>query len=566
MTAVELDAVSVDYLRWINPGDYRVTEQTCGVSGCHESIVETAPSSIMTTMAGHFNKPRYHVGSQDTRDALLGVRDQVDDNWDGEVGTVSDHAVLVPPPLDADSEIGEFVDHYLAKGCPRCHVWNFGSNDARGDFRSSGCTGCHMVYADDGLSQSLDTMINHDDPVHPKEHVLTTSIPDMQCEHCHYRGNRIGTMYRGVREAGRLGESENIELSVETYHTRGPGFFVYDEDTTNDIDETPPDLHHTAGLGCVDCHMGGDVHGTGKLYGAHDYQVGVECEDCHGTRTTPVTPGADGLFTNESGDVMKMLFVDGEENPVMTGRLSGDTHPLAQVADTTVDAHTANHLDNLECYACHTAWTQSCFGCHPTIDTRSDSKNLIDGTVTPGRAGGTRDYVTLDYLALGVGTDGKLTPMAPQEKMFVTTIVPCDPNTETCTEDVDSVAPGRRIHDRQVRVAEDGTLGMGFAPVVPHTTSTTSQPCDRCHLRDDESNADIVAETLGFGSNRFVIPDGAGVDYDLTRVMDENCTPEVSLAHEGTSTLPCDQVDRMMTPRVPDSGLVLKTFPAWEAP
>ena len=57
-----------------------------------------------------------------------------------------------------------------------------GTNDHPGDFRSSGCTACHVVYANDrspansgpyaafgnrGLTQTADTTIPRDEPGHP---------------------------------------------------------------------------------------------------------------------------------------------------------------------------------------------------------------------------------------------------------------------------------------------------------------------------------------------------------------------------------------------------------------
>ncbi len=580
LSSVELDAVDPAYVRWVNPSDYRVAEQSCGGAECHQAIVETAPNSIMTSFCGHFNKTRYLAGAQDEKAAIYGVRDQVSPNPSGEEGTVDELTVLVAPPLTEESPMVDYLDHYLEKGCPRCHVWNFGNNDARGDFRSSGCAGCHMVYTDDGLSESADPVVNKDDPPHPQTHVLTTAIPDNQCEHCHYRGNRIGTMYRGVREQARLGDpEENLERSVETVHTREAGFYIYDEDTTNDIDETPPDLHQAAGLGCVDCHIGVDVHGDDQLYSAHDYQVGIECEDCHGTPEAPIQRGDDGLYRTTGGDVLELVYTNPEGEPVLTGRLSGETHPLTQLSDlqvssaneTLVSAHGrsesgVSHLDTLECYTCHTSWTQSCFGCHVTVDTRAEATSLLDGTTTPGWVGGTRSYVALDYFALGVGTDGKITPMAPQEKMFVTVIVDCDPETEECTEAVDSSRPGKRLFDQVPRTTTDGMSGMGFGPVVPHTTSSGVQPCDRCHTRSDGTNADILAETFGTGSGRVIIPDGTGHPHDLTQVADEHGQTLVGLGHEGTSLVDPELVEAMKAIEVDNSGLELRDFPEWEAP
>ncbi len=568
LSAAELDTVDPAYLRWVNPSDYRVVDATCGQpGGCHEAIAQTAPTSIMTTFAGHFNKTRYYAGIQEEKVASVAVRDQADDAWEGAEGTTAGFTMLQPPPLTEDSPFGDFVDHYLVKGCPRCHVWNFGSNNTDGDYRSSGCAGCHVVYHDDGRSRSADPQLDHNDPPHAQTHEITTAIPDNQCEHCHYRGNRIGTMYRGAREKGRLGDpsEEESERNTDTIHGREPGFYLFDEDTSNDVDETPPDVHHTAGLGCVDCHVGRDVHGDGKLYSAHDYQVGIECEDCHGLPDATIAPDDDGRFRNTGGDVLQRVGQDAD-GFFMTGSLDGQRHPLTQLTEVTTEVHDAAHIDTLECYTCHTAWTQSCFGCHVTVDLRSCGESKIDGDRLDGAASGTRSWVTLDYLGLGMGTDGKITPMAPQEKMTFTVIAACDPEVQTCTDGVDGPMPGRRLFDRVVRVTADGLLGMGYGPVMPHTTSSESQPCDRCHLREDESNTDILSETIGLGSGRFVMLDGAGTAHDLTQVVSDPGQPIVGLGHEGTDVLSAEIVERMLIPRVPDSGLTLKQFPEWVDP
>src|SRR6185436_10872559 len=67
-----------------------------------------------------------------------------------------------------------------------------GTNDHPGDYRSSGCTACHLIYANDrspvhsgpyakyghkGLSSSSDPMIPKDEPGHPIQHKFTRAIP-----------------------------------------------------------------------------------------------------------------------------------------------------------------------------------------------------------------------------------------------------------------------------------------------------------------------------------------------------------------------------------------------------
>ena len=86
--------------------------------------------------------------------------------------------------------------------------------------------------------------------------------------------------------------------------------------TLNLIDETPPDLHVSAGMACADCHVGGDVHGDGNLYSSERYQVGIRCEDCHGTVRAEVREDAvDGH--------VRLRFVHADDNRVYIQTKSG---------------------------------------------------------------------------------------------------------------------------------------------------------------------------------------------------------------------------------------------------
>ena len=79
-------------------------------------------------------------------------------------------------------------------------MWFMGTNDQPGDYRSSGCAGCHVVYANDrqpqhsltyakfgrdGQSASVDPTIDKTESGHPIEHAFTRAIPTSQCMNCH---------------------------------------------------------------------------------------------------------------------------------------------------------------------------------------------------------------------------------------------------------------------------------------------------------------------------------------------------------------------------------------------
>ena len=72
-------------------------------------------------------------------------------------------------------------------------TWFLGTNDNPGDFRTSGCGSCHVVYANDrdprhsgpyaqyghwGTSQQVDPTIPKDEPGHPLKHSFHTGDPN----------------------------------------------------------------------------------------------------------------------------------------------------------------------------------------------------------------------------------------------------------------------------------------------------------------------------------------------------------------------------------------------------
>ena len=79
-------------------------------------------------------------------------------------------------------------------------MWFLGTNEQPGDYRSSGCASCHVVYANDrdplragpyanygndGRSISSDPTIPKDKSGHPLKHEFTRAIPSSQCMICH---------------------------------------------------------------------------------------------------------------------------------------------------------------------------------------------------------------------------------------------------------------------------------------------------------------------------------------------------------------------------------------------
>ena len=92
-------------------------------------------------------------------------------------------------------------------------TWFMGTNDQPGDYRTSGCGACHIVYANDreprhsstwaefgrdGTSASADPTIPKGEPGHPIKHSFTRAMPSSLCMNCHmHQPNMFVNTYYG---------------------------------------------------------------------------------------------------------------------------------------------------------------------------------------------------------------------------------------------------------------------------------------------------------------------------------------------------------------------------------
>ncbi len=92
-------------------------------------------------------------------------------------------------------------------------MWFLGTNDNPGDYRTSGCGACHVVYANDrdprhsgpygefghtGTTQTSDPTISKTEEGHPLKHSFSRAIPTAQCMSCHmHQPNMFVNTYLG---------------------------------------------------------------------------------------------------------------------------------------------------------------------------------------------------------------------------------------------------------------------------------------------------------------------------------------------------------------------------------
>ena len=249
------------FIRFVNPGDYRVAEETCGA--CHLQIVHAARRSVMATGAMFWNGAAYNNGLLPFKRGILGesytptgeaaaIRNPVvPDAAMRERGVLAELWPLPAwqsvPPADVfrvfergGRVIGsQFPEVGLPNASGRLQLleepgrpdvrqsnrgpgtgariavpliniaktrlndpmmWFLGTNEQPGDYRSSGCSACHVVYANDrdpahsgpyaryghdGRSASADPTVPKDRAGHALRHEFTRAIPSSQCMVCH---------------------------------------------------------------------------------------------------------------------------------------------------------------------------------------------------------------------------------------------------------------------------------------------------------------------------------------------------------------------------------------------
>ena len=264
-SSVLLNHESPEYIQFVNPGDLRVAKNTCG--DCHAESVDHVNHSMMRHGAMLWGAAAYNNGAYPLKDSIFGQAYgangvalalkspvKVTPEMQRTMGIVDEIFPLprfnvgqpgnlfrifekggsriaelgVPDPFELPGKpfrrlgergLGTFsrVDPVII-GAHKTRLHDplldfFGSNDRPGDYRSSGCTACHVVYANDrspsnsgfysafgnqGLSFDPDPMISKKEKGHPIKHKFTRSIPSSQCMTCHmHQGNLFVNPYLG---------------------------------------------------------------------------------------------------------------------------------------------------------------------------------------------------------------------------------------------------------------------------------------------------------------------------------------------------------------------------------
>lgn len=561
-----------------DPGNIWIADNTCGV--CHAGYVYRVTRSLMNTEAGKIQGNLSTWGAVQNYKVTLGNHDM--DDPDGPLPSGSTLAyedyvarlaktfpgpfpnflsrLPLPETAALESDPGQAAYLYQRQECQRCHL-SVAPRKVRGEFRGTGCSACHMPYAEDGLYQGKDKSIPKDQPGHIRVHRIagnrkTKGIPIDTCLACHNRGKRIGVSFTGKMESGYPGAGQ--ENADALY---GKAYIPIQAD-----------LHHQTqsregnpegGLLCQDCHTSMDVHGDGNIKGTTLAQVEIECTDCHGTPELfpwelPLGRGDEfGIPAQKARGLARTRIMSGQQfgfdyDPEDGYLISARGNPLGNVVrrgdrvvvhsatgkdffvpvvkglapeKRTIEGRTAMdavsvHLDRMECYACHGSWAPQCYGCHIEMDfsrpdpkamdwvkfsneSRQGKEGLEAPLGSPARVTEKNSYMRWETPVLGINGEGRISPIIPGCQVVVTLknrqgkITALNHVPENPLE---ALAAGQ----------PDIPKALDMAPVQPHTSSRKARSCESCHSRP---------KTLGLGIDRFnttgLIP------FDWSQVVSE---------------------------------------------
>lgn len=444
--------------------------------------------------------------------------------------------------LDSLEMMPEHAVYAYLRNCNACHLSNKGLQD-RGHFRGMGCSACHSVYNNEGMYEGNDPSISKTESGHIMMHGMQgtrksavvmnhsemAGIQVSTCAACHGAGRRIGFAYQGLFAYGH-GDHRGV-FNEEGGSQLANAGYTYKHIQGDAHHRLSKDGRTVTGLLCQDCHLTTSMHGNGNINGAALAVVEIECADCHGTpdkypwelplgygdefgkkldknkprgladrpmevteRFGNVYPKEDGYLLSSRGNPMgnvvrrgNKVIVHSETGydfvaPTLKELTENNDYDHPEKAMAAMVA-VPDHMEKLECYACHSTWVPQYYGYKNVMDFTKKSIDWLDSPETSYPDGTTDDYrgkfhmqhgasTNWDYShvrweepVLGVNGEGRVTPLTGVIQT-VSTVIGKD---------------GKVIDWNRVAKADAGYAAIEMAPVQPHTTSKKSRECTDCH-------------------------------------------------------------------------------------
>ncbi len=519
-----LNRENLEWIRFVNPGDLRVAEMVCG--DCHSDYRRNVQKGPMTNSAQVYSTALYNNGSFPYKDAHF-AENYSPHGQPQIIRTIPPPSAeetrlkgvlptLFPLPRFEIAQSGSLFRPFERGGGPKSEVGNpnredvpgqpdvtltnrgfgtqasvdpvvlgaqkvrlndpvtsfFGTNDSPGDFRSSGCSSCHVAYANDrdpvnsgafakfgnrGTYAGKDPMIANDEPGHPIRHKFVRSTVSSQCITCHvHNGNAFLNSYLGTMWWDHQTDGEHLwpkkqknpsaavlaRVSSHNPEEAAAKGLWGDEKFLQALSEMNPKLKKAQfadyhGHGWVFQKVwkrdrkGRFLDAAGKLIPFNDpglwekgvhlkdihLEKGMHCSDCH--------------FSQDNHG---------------SGKIYGDRRAAVEI---------------------------TCEDCHGTAEKRADL--LADDAVTTGPAGGTKlaNYNLTQWGDRWVRRDGKLYQRSATQEGVEWELV----------QTRDTIEPGNPHYNERSRLAKtirkDGRTWGQTGPNLAHENSRMG--CISCH-------------------------------------------------------------------------------------
>ncbi len=398
----------LEWLRFRQPSDLRVADQSCGkAAGCHQDRVENVKRSVMATEVGLVGVSQSRSGLRRSIVRQLGVAEykydtvegmtlggdtltslayvQGGDNPMGSMPSITRFKVDNREGFGVALQQRDLLKEIYDKQCGDCHLGNNGQNNRYADFRSSGCAGCHIPYDLDGRSSSSDQQISKTEPTypaayaqisnydandlqnlngawlgperaHPRVHRISKQMTSQKCGTCHVGSNRTDWQFRGFQiDPNQTAQAalDNNELDADQVRF------------TTEIDnvQNPFARYHGQAQNQVLEFVDWNDDGLDDIPADVHFQAGMECMDCH----------TSGEMHNEI-KLVKVADVTDWNDPNQVQDMSGAIW---------------SHMDQsteVECVSCHGNLEYRALSYD--LDNRNPVKNMIvcpeNGEVIPG--------------------------------------------------------------------------------------------------------------------------------------------------------------------------------------
>ncbi len=438
------------------PGNMKDASQSCGTQNCHGAITDRINSSMMAKLNGLISVDKWTFNEYPTPDSTAGIE-----------------GIRHSP-----------ADEHLRNLCLGCHLGQDKKIPGPADdiSKGGGCNACHLVY-DAKTTLAVSSYFASTEPgkqiprLHPN---LSVNVTDDKCFSCHNRSGRISPSYEGYFET----QKDSTIFKNRKAYKIVDGYRVFEK--------REDDVHHKAGMSCVDCHNSYEIMGDGKSHAHEEEAVKIQCKDCHSYKPVAKS-GKDGIDA-ESGKILLMntflkrndnfikspisgrIYVNTQVpkngNPWLIAKNSGKKLEMKppKVACTSSPAH-----KNLSCVACHAAQAPTCLGCHNEYKPSEKGFDQVSGREITGtwvESIGTYE-ARPPTLGVRINCDGERE------------IVPFIPGM------ILTIDPSSRPHGNGKPVI----FKRLYAPIDPHTTASKGRSCKSCH--NDPA-------TIGYGEGTLV--------------------------------------------------------------